>query len=82
MEKFLQFIGIFIGFYGLSQTPLDIKVKDTAGNESINVTCNNGLDANGCITLHAEYPVLKQTLNYEVTQETYNPPVAMNQGLP
>ena len=80
MEKFLQFIGIFIGFYGLSQTPLDIKVKDTAGNESINVTCNNGLDANGCITLHAEYPVLKQTLNYEVTQETYNPPVAMNQG--
>lgn len=80
MDKFLQFLCIFIGFYGLSQTPSDIKVKDTAGNESINVTCSNGLDTNGCIALHVEYPVLKQTLSYEVTQETYNPPVAMNQG--
>jgi gliding motility-associated-like protein len=80
MIRFLRIFFIFIGVFGFSQAPVHVKVKDTAGNESFNVTCTNDLDANGCIALHVEYPVLKQTTSYEVTQETYNPPVAMNQG--
>jgi gliding motility-associated-like protein len=80
MIRFLQFFFLFIGVLGLSQAPTQVKVKDALGNESFNVTCTNDLDANGCIALHVEYPVLKQTTSYEVTQETYNPPVAMNQG--
>jgi gliding motility-associated-like protein len=80
MTRFLQLIFLLIGVFGLSQAPVTVTVKDAAGNESFNVTCANDLDANGCIVLHAEYPVLKQTVNYEVTQETYNPPVPMNQG--
>jgi len=80
MIRFLRIFFIFIGVFGFSQAPVHVKVKDTAGNESFNVTCTNDLDANGCIALHVEYPVLKQATSYEVTQETYNPPVAMNQG--
>lgn len=80
MVKFLQFFFMFICVFGLSQAPVNVKVKDAAGNENFNVTCTNNLDANGCIALHVEYPVLKQTTGYEVSQETYSPPVAMNQG--
>ncbi|KQT33858.1 hypothetical protein ASG22_17305 [Chryseobacterium sp. Leaf405] len=71
---------MFISILGLSQIPVNVKVKDAAGNENFNVTCTNTLDANGCIALHVEYPVLKHTTGYEVSQETYSPPVAMNQG--
>ena len=80
MVKFLQFFFMFMCILGLSQIPVNVKVKDAAGNENFNVTCTNTLDANGCIALHVEYPVLKQTTGYEVSQETYSPPVAMNQG--
>ncbi|WP_090022419.1 hypothetical protein [Chryseobacterium oleae] len=80
MVRFLQLFLLFIVSFVFSQVPGDVKVKDTSGNESFNVTCNNNLDANGCISLHVEYPVLKQTTGYEVSQTAYNPPVAMNQG--
>lgn len=80
MLKFIQIILVFTCVFGLSQVPTNVKVKDAAGNESFNVTCTNGLNANGCIDLHVEYPVLKQTTGYEVVSETYSPPIAMNQG--
>ncbi|KMQ64713.1 hypothetical protein ACM46_10755 [Chryseobacterium angstadtii] len=73
---------LFIAVFVFSQASGDIKVKDAAGNESFNVTCNNNLDANGCLSLHVEYPVLKQTTSYEVSSTPYNPPVALNQGTP
>lgn len=80
MGKILRFLFVLISAYGFSQVPAGVKVKDNAGNESFNVTCTNGLDANGCITLHAEYPVIKQTTGYEVSSEAYSPPIPMNQG--
>lgn len=80
MMKFLQILCVFIGVSALSQAPVNVKVKDNAGNESFQVTCTNDLDANGCISLNVEYPALKQTTAYEVTQESYNPPVPLNQG--
>ncbi|MDQ1161687.1 gliding motility-associated-like protein [Chryseobacterium sp. SORGH_AS 447] len=80
MEKILRFLFVLIGVYSFSQVPSGVKVKDNAGNESFNVTCTNTLDANGCITLHAEYPVIKQTTGYEVSSEAYSPPIPMNQG--
>lgn len=80
MLKFIQIILVFTCIFGLSQVPGNVKVKDATGNESFNVTCTNDLNANGCIALHVEYPVLKQTTGYEVISETYSPPIAMNQG--
>lgn len=80
MEKILRFLFVLIGVYSFSQVPSGVKVKDNAGNESFNVTCTNTLDANGCITLHAEYPVIKQTTGYEVSSEAYSPPIPINQG--
>lgn len=80
MVKFLQFFLMFISVWVLSQAPTNVKVKDAAGNENFNVTCTNNLDANGCIALHVEYPLIKQTTGYEVSQEAYSPPIAMNQG--
>jgi len=80
MVKFLQILFLLTGVFVFSQAPVDIKVKDAFGNENYNVTCNNNLDANGCLALHVEYPVLKQTTSYEVVQSTYSPPIAMNQG--
>lgn len=80
MLKILQILFLFIGILSYSQAPVNVKVKDAAGNENFNVTCTNNLDANGCIALQVEYPVLKQTTGYEVSQETYSPPIAMNQG--
>lgn len=80
MMNILRILFLFISALSFSQAPVNVKVKDAAGNESFNVTCTNDLDANGCIALHVEYPVLKQATSYEATQETYNPPIAMNQG--
>ncbi|MCT2562191.1 T9SS type B sorting domain-containing protein [Chryseobacterium herbae] len=80
MVKFIHLLLFFIVVSVFSQSPVNVKVKDAAGNESFNVTCNNNLDANGCLSLHVEYPVLKQTTSYEVNPTAYSPPVAMNQG--
>jgi gliding motility-associated-like protein len=80
MKKYLSVLVLLIGVFAFSQTPLQVKIKDAAGNENFHVTCTNDLDANGCILLHAEYPVLKQTSTYALSSEVYNPPVALNQG--
>lgn len=80
MIRFLQILFSLTGILVLSQAPVNIKVKDALGNENFNVSCSNNLDPNGCLALHVEYPVLKQTTSYEVSQATYAPPVAMNQG--
>ncbi|WP_415327758.1 T9SS type B sorting domain-containing protein [Chryseobacterium sp. MMS23-Vi53] len=80
MIRFLQILFIIIGVFVYSQVPVDIKVKDAAGNENYNVTCTNNLDANGCLALHVEYPVLNETTSYQVNPEAYSPPIAMNQG--
>jgi hypothetical protein len=69
MIKPLQFILVWMSVFGLAQTPGNIIIKDAVGNESFNVTCTNGLNANGCIDLHVEYPVIKQTTNYEVVSQ-------------
>lgn len=82
MLKYLQILLVSISIFTFSQAPVDVKVKDAAGNESFNVTCNNDLDTNGCIALHVEYPVLRQTASYQVSQETYSPPIPLNQGTP
>jgi hypothetical protein len=82
MIKPLQFILVWMSVFGLSQTPGNIIIKDAVGNESFNVTCTNGLNANGCIDLHVEYPVIKQTTNYEVVSQAFAPPIALNQGTP
>ncbi|CAD7812522.1 hypothetical protein CHRY9390_02525 [Chryseobacterium aquaeductus] len=63
-----------------SQTPLQVKVKDVAGNENFNVTCTNDLDINGCLQLHVEFPVLKETTTYAVTPEVYGSAIPLNQG--
>jgi gliding motility-associated-like protein len=80
MMNILRILFLFISALSFSQAPVNVKVKDAAGNESFNVTCTNDLDANGCIALHVEYPVLRQATSYEATQETYNPPIPMDQG--
>lgn len=80
MLKTLQILFLLISILNFSQAPTNVKVRDAAGNESFNVTCTNDLDANGCIALQVEYPALRQTTGYEVAQETYSPPIAMNQG--
>ncbi|MEG0761105.1 T9SS type B sorting domain-containing protein [Chryseobacterium sp.] len=80
MTKYLQIYLLFISCCVYSQAPVSIKVKDALGNENFHVTCTNDLDANGCIPLHVEYPELKQSTTYQLTQGTYNPPIPMNQG--
>lgn len=80
MKKYLSVLLLLIGVLMFSQTPLQVQVKDAAGNENFHVTCANDLDANGCIQLHTEYPVLKNTSTYAVTSEVYSPPMALNQG--
>ncbi|SDI42046.1 gliding motility-associated C-terminal domain-containing protein [Chryseobacterium taeanense] len=80
MGKYLQLLFISLTTAIFAQTPVSVKVKDAAGNESFNVTCNNDLDANGCIALNVEYPVLRQTASYQISQEVYSPPVPLNQG--
>ncbi|WP_336732962.1 T9SS type B sorting domain-containing protein [Chryseobacterium sp. VD8] len=82
MIKPLQFILLWISIFGLAQTPGNVIIKDAVGNQSFNVTCTNGLNANGCIDLHLEYPVIKQTSNYEVVSQAFAPPIALNQGTP
>ncbi|RMZ58503.1 hypothetical protein D1632_12900 [Chryseobacterium nematophagum] len=83
MKKKLQFLFLLIGIFVFSQTVITpVKVKDSFGNEDLNVTCNNNLDPNGCLTLNVEYPVLKQTTSYEVNSQPYAPPIAMNEGKP
>ncbi|WP_312902766.1 T9SS type B sorting domain-containing protein [Chryseobacterium taichungense] len=80
MIKYLQTLFIFLSVFTFSQAPVNVKVKDASGNESFNVTCNTDLDVNGCIALSVEYPVIRQTASYQVSQEVYSPPVALNQG--
>lgn len=80
MIKYLQTLFIFLSVITFSQSPVNVKVKDASGNESFNVTCNNDLNANGCIALNVEYPVLRQTASYQVSQEVYSPPIPLNQG--
>jgi len=80
MIRFLQILFSLTGILVLSQASVNIKVKDALGNENFNVSCSNNLDPNGCLALHVDYPVLKQTTSYEVSQATYAPPVSMNQG--
>lgn len=82
MKRSLQILFLFIWGVAFSQTPTNVKVKDAAGNESFNVTCTNDLDANGCIQLHVEYPVLNATTGYQVNPEAYNPVIPFNQGTP
>lgn len=80
MLKYLQILFVSVSILTFSQVPVNVNIKDAAGNESFNVTCNNTLDSNGCIALNVEYPVLKQTASYQVSQETYSPPIPLNQG--
>lgn len=80
MVRFIHFILVCIEISVCAQTQTHVKVKDASGNESFNVTCTNTLDSNGCLPLHVEYPVLKETTGYQVSQETYNPATAFNQG--
>ncbi|MDN3695490.1 hypothetical protein QWZ06_26300 [Chryseobacterium tructae] len=80
MGKFLQLLGLFFAVFIFSQAPVDIKIKDANGNESFNVSCNHNLDANGCLSLHVEYPVLRRTASYEVNSIPYAPPIPMDQG--
>ncbi|REC53638.1 hypothetical protein DRF62_12655 [Chryseobacterium piscium] len=80
MTKYLQIYLLLISCYAFSQAPISVKVKDAFGNENFHVTCTNDLDANGCIPLHVEYPELKQTTTYQLTQGTYDPPIPLNQG--
>lgn len=80
MTKYLQIYLLLISCYAFSQAPINVKVKDAFGNENFHVTCTNDLDANGCIPLHVEYPELKQTTTYQLTQGTYDPPIPLNQG--
>lgn len=80
MEKFLQLLGLLFAVSVFSQTPTGIKIKDANGNENYNVSCSNNLDANGCMALHIEYPVIKKTTSYDVASTPYNPAVPMDQG--
>ncbi|MBB4805812.1 gliding motility-associated-like protein [Chryseobacterium defluvii] len=80
MIRILQILFLFISVFASSQAPVNVKVKDAFGNENFNVSCTNDLDANGCLQLHVEYPVLKETTSYEVGPQSYNPAVPMNQG--
>ncbi len=82
MKKYLFFLFLIVIFSVSSQTPLQVKIKDAAGNENFHVTCNNDLNSTGCIQLHVEYPEVKSTTTYAVTPEVYNPPVPLNQGTP
>lgn len=80
MQKYLSFLSLFICILFFSQPPLQVKVKDASGNENLHVTCSNDLDANGCLALQLEYPVLKGTSTYAITSEVYTPPIPLNQG--
>jgi gliding motility-associated-like protein len=82
MKKYLSVVFFLIFISVFSQAPLQVKIKDALGNENFHVTCTNDLDAGGCIQLHAEYPVLKETTTYAVTPEVYNPALPLNQGTP
>lgn len=82
MTKYLHILLVFIGCFVFSQAPIAIKIKDASGNEDFHVTCDNDLDANGCIALSVEYPELKQATSYQVTPGIYNPPVPLDQGTP
>lgn len=82
MKKYFLVIFLLIVVSVFSQAPLQVKVKDAPGNENFHVTCTNDLNANGCLQLHVEHPVLKQTTTYAVTSETYSPAVPLNQGTP
>jgi len=80
MKKYLSVLFLFIGVLFFSQIPLGVNIKDASGNENFLVSCANNLDANGCLQLHVEYPVLKQTTSYSLTSEVYNPAIPLNQG--
>lgn len=80
MKRILQIIYFFISFTVYSQNNLNVLIKDNSGNENFHVTCTNDLNTNGCIALHAEYPTIKQTTSYNLTQSTYNPAIALNTG--
>lgn len=82
MLKFLRIIFLLISIFTFSQAPVNVKITDASGNENFDVSCTNDLDANGCLQLHVEYPVLKETTSYEVSSLSYNPPVPLNQGTP
>jgi gliding motility-associated-like protein len=80
MKKYLSVLSVFFCVLFFSQTPLEVKIKDASGNENFHVTCTNDLDPNGCLQLHAEYPVLKATTSYALTPEVYSPAIPLNQG--
>jgi len=80
MKKYLSVLLLFIGVFFFSQIPLGVKIKDISGNENFLVSCTNNLDANGCLQLQVEYPVLKATTSYNLTSEVYNPAIPLNQG--
>ncbi|KQS92908.1 T9SS type B sorting domain-containing protein [Chryseobacterium sp. Leaf394] len=80
MKRILQIIYFFISFSVYSQNNLNVLIKDNSGNENFHVTCTNDLNANGCISLHAEYPSIKQTDTYTLTQSSFSPAAAFNAG--
>ena len=80
MRNVLLLISCFCCFAIFSQTPLQVTVRDEAGNENFNVSCTNNLDPSGCLRLNVTYPEIKTTVNYDVSAITYNLPAPLTQG--
>jgi len=80
MKRILLIFNFFTSLLVYSQNSLGVTIKDNTGNENFHVSCINDLNTNGCIDLHVEYPVLKQTNTYQLTQGTYAPAIPLNQG--
>ncbi len=80
MRNFLLLISCFCCFAIFSQTPLQVTVRDDAGNENFNVSCTNNLVPSGCLRLNVTYPEIKTTVNYDVAAITYNLPAPLTQG--
>lgn len=80
MKRILLIFNFFTSLLVYSQNSLGVTIKDNTGNENFHVSCINDLNTNGCIDLHVEYPVLKQTNTYQLTQGTYAAAIPLNQG--
>lgn len=80
MRNVLLFLFCLLSFKIFSQSPLQVTVSDSSGNENFNVSCSNNLDATGCLLLNVKYPKLKETSGYTLSTEAYNLPVPLTQG--
>lgn len=83
MNNLLTFLFMVAGFaIYKAQNCSSLEVNDALGNESVYVDCNYPITEEGCVSLIASFPEIRNTTSYQVTSIPFVPYIPFNSGTP